>query len=91
MVNNAAGWMAFVFDSPWLLAQGAATTPPDPSVAKVKMLAALAGLVILGFGAIFLILLAGRMTRRYMHGIDVSSDKQSKFGPDTPPKSRGPQ
>lgn len=86
MVNIPAGWMAVVFDSPWLLAQGAAATPPDPSVAKVKMLAALAGLVILGFGAIFLILLAGRMTRRYMHGIDVSSDKQSKFGPDTPPK-----
>lgn len=89
MVNIPVGWMAWVVESPMLLAQGAAAAPPDPSVAKVKMLAALAGLVILGFGAIFLILLAGRMTRRYMHGIDVSSNKQSKFGPDTPPKSRG--
>lgn len=86
MVNILEGWMAWVVESPLLLAQESVAAPPDPSVAKVKMLAALAGLVILGFGAIFLILLAGRMTRRYMHGIDISSDKQSKFGPDVPPK-----
>lgn len=34
---------------------------------RAKMLAALAGLVILGFGAVILIWLGARMTRRYMH------------------------
>ena len=38
----------------------------DP-VVRVKVLAALAGLVILGFALVFLTWMAGRATRRYMN------------------------
>lgn len=37
----------------------------DPAT-RVKVIAALAGLVILGFGLVFLVWMGGRATRRYM-------------------------
>lgn len=71
-----------------LLAQQATGLPPDVGAARVKMLVAVAGLVILGFGAIFMILLGGRMTRRYMHSLDRPSDLASKSSPDRSSKSQ---
>ncbi len=56
-----------MFNSAWLLAQ---QTEPlirrlDPQM-RAKVLAALAGLIILGFAMIALVWLGGRATRRYM-------------------------
>lgn len=60
-----------------LLAQAAepAASGVDPSV-KVRLFAALVGLVILGFGLVLLAWLGGRATRRYMasgHSLTTSS------------------
>jgi hypothetical protein len=56
-----------MFNSPWLLAQQTQSVLErlDPQ-ARAKVLAALAGLIILGFGMIALVWLGGRATRRYM-------------------------
>jgi len=56
-----------MLDSPWLLAQQAEPLIRrlDPQT-RAKVLAALAGLIILGFAMIALVWLGGRATRRYM-------------------------
>ena len=55
--------------TPFLFAEKRPRTPADfwKTQQGVKALAALAGLIILGFGMVFLIHLGGRFTRRYMN------------------------
>lgn len=74
----ATDWLDGVEPTDWLLwAQSEAAKPAilrmsDPTRAKV--LAVLAGLVILGLGMILLAWLGARMTRRYMNrGADTST------------------
>ncbi len=60
-----------MLDMPWLLAQQAEPLIRrlDPQT-RAKVLAALAGLIILGFAMVALVWLGGRATRRYM-GIEA--------------------
>jgi ABC-type spermidine/putrescine transport system permease subunit II len=67
-----------MFDLAWLLAQ---QTEPlirrlEPQM-RAKVLAALAALIILGFGMIALVWLGGRATRRYM-GIEPKPRRRDR-------------
>lgn len=72
-----------MIDVPWLLAQqGEPLIRRLEPQMRAKVLAALAGLVILGFGMIALVWLGGRATRRYM-GIQRKSRRgDSEISPD---------
>ncbi len=72
-----------MFDSAWLLAQ---QTEPlirrlDPQT-RAKVLAALAGLIILGFAMIALVWLGGRATRRYMGIEPMQRRREPGINPD---------
>ena len=72
-----------VFDSLWLLAQ---QTEPrirrlDPQT-RAKVLAALAGLIILGIAMIVLVWLGGRATRRYMGIEPKRRPRHTEVNPD---------
>ncbi|MBI2481755.1 MAG: hypothetical protein HYV60_24865 [Planctomycetia bacterium] len=72
----------YVFASPWILAQQAEPLIRrlDPQM-RAKVLAAFAGLIILGLAMIVLVWLGGRATRRYM-GIEA---KPRRREPDVNP------
>ncbi len=65
-----------MFDLPWILAQQAEPLIRrlDPQM-RAKVLAALAGLIILGLAMIALVWLGGRATKRYM-GIEPKSRRR---------------
>jgi hypothetical protein len=72
-----------MLDSPWILAQQA-----EPLIRRLepqmraKVLATLAGLIILGIAMIVLVWLGGRATRRYM-GIEAKPRRRkSEISPD---------
>jgi hypothetical protein len=80
---SAGGWIA--------LAEQA--RPPlqrlDP-VTRAKVLAALAGLVILGFGLVVLVWLGGRATRRYMRVSGRISKESPRSAPSDDDWARKP-
>lgn len=72
-----------MLDAPWILAQ---QTEPlirrlDPQT-RAKVLAALAGLIILGFAMVLLVWLGGRATRRYMGIEPKSRRREPQVNPD---------
>ncbi len=71
------------FESAWLLAQQAQPLIRrlDPQT-RAKVLAALAGLVILGFALIAFVWLAGRATRRYMGVTKEPDHRPNSIQPD---------
>lgn len=72
-----------MFDSPWLLAQQAEPLIRrlDPQT-RAKVLATLAGLIILGLAMIALVWLGGRATRRYMGSRPKPRRREPGINPD---------
>lgn len=72
-----------MFDAPWLLAQQAEPLIRrlDPPM-RAKVLAALAGLIILGMAMIALVWLGGRATKRYMGILPKSRRRGPDINPD---------
>jgi len=72
-----------MLDAPWILAQQAEPLIRrlDPQM-RAKVLAALAGLVILGIAMIVLVWLGGRATRRYMGIEPMARRRQPQVNPD---------
>ena len=72
-----------MLDAPWILAQ---QTEPlirrlDPQM-RAKVLAALAGLIILGMAMVVLVWLGGRATRRYMGIEPKPRRRKTEINPD---------
>ena len=82
---SGPGWQATASASDQVLAQAAPKKRPliqrlDPT-RRAKVLAAIAGLVILGFGMVLLTWLGARATRRYMNREPILHEKPPEETP----------